>query len=448
MLAPTTRRPQVIVIGAGIAGLAAAHFLAGAGVAVKVLEASGRVGGRMITDVMHGVKVDRGAQFLSSEYRLLLSLAADVGLHAAVRETSPWSAILRDGNLRRLRADNPFDALTSGLLEPTAWARLGWRSWRARRPLQDLPLDDYSRWSGFDTESVSSWSNRELHRRVTDYLFEPMLHGFYFQDPEDCSRSLAMALLAFGMRRARTLTLADGIGSLPEALAARLDIALDCPVLSVECGADAVTVVTAAATMEADHVVLAIPAAEARRLHAGADEAERRLLDTPYSACINLSVMADPAFRLPRGLADVYGVLVPRQERRNIAAIGIESNKRRDGSAGGQVFNIMLSDPASRAMMSMPDEAIVRAVMPEAEKFFPGLPAQLVASRTYRWPQAEPRSRVGRSGDLARYRASRGAGRRVLLAGDYMSMPYTEGAAESGQWAARQILEAVGHATS
>jgi len=62
--------PQVIVIGAGIAGLTAAHFLANARMSVKVLEASGRVGGRMTTDAVNGFLVDRGAQFLSSEYRL------------------------------------------------------------------------------------------------------------------------------------------------------------------------------------------------------------------------------------------------------------------------------------------------------------------------------------------------------------------------------------------
>lgn len=94
---PNDRTPRTIVIGAGIAGLTVAYTLAKAGGRVKVLEASGRVGGRMSTDVLNGFVVDRGAQFFSSEYALLLSLAAEHGLRTSIQETSPWSAIVRGG---------------------------------------------------------------------------------------------------------------------------------------------------------------------------------------------------------------------------------------------------------------------------------------------------------------------------------------------------------------
>jgi oxygen-dependent protoporphyrinogen oxidase len=199
--------PQVIVIGAGIAGLTAAHYLANAGMTVKVLEASGRVGGRMTTDVVNGFLIDRGAQFLSSEYRILLSLIAELGLEHNVRESSLWSAIVRNGKIRRMRAHNPLHALKSGLLDISAWGKLGWRSWQMRHPLKTLPLNDYSQWSSFDNESASSWSNRAMDSSVTEYLIEPMLQGFYFQEPEETSLSLSLAVLAFGFRRGRILTL-------------------------------------------------------------------------------------------------------------------------------------------------------------------------------------------------------------------------------------------------
>lgn len=51
---------SVIVIGAGIAGLTAAHRLASNGVEVTVLEAENRLGGRMGTDVRDGYRIDRG----------------------------------------------------------------------------------------------------------------------------------------------------------------------------------------------------------------------------------------------------------------------------------------------------------------------------------------------------------------------------------------------------
>ena len=439
-----THSPLVIVIGAGIAGLTAAHYLANAGMRVKVLEASERVGGRMTTDAVNGFLIDRGAQFLSSEYKLLLALAAEFGLKNNIRETSPWSAIVRNGKIRRMRADNPFHALTSGLLGIPAWVKLGWRSWQLRHALNSLALNDYSQWSSFDTESASSWTNREIAPSVTEYLLEPMLHGFYFQEPEEASLSLSLALLAFGFRRGQTLALSGGIGTLPEAIASRLDVVLDSPVISIESGTDSVTITTGTSRMKADYVILAIPATDAQRLYSSGDQITRRLMATRYSSNINIAVMTNDRFRLPDGLKAVYGLLIPRIERQNIVAIGIESNKNRNCTPQGQLLNILLSNTASKSMMSMTDDVIANAMVLEAENFFPGLSTQIATTRIYRWKQAEPYSHVGRAKDLLHYRNNcHPFDQRVLLAGDYMSMPFTEGAAESGKWAAEQIGKAL-----
>jgi oxygen-dependent protoporphyrinogen oxidase len=235
---PEDRSAQVIVVGAGIAGLTAAHYLSKAGIHVKVLEASGRVGGRMITDVVNGFPVDGGAQFLSSEYSLLHSLASEVGLQANLRATSDWNAIVRRGKICRIRTGSPLRALTSGLLGPPTWMKLGWQMWRLRSWLKRLPLNDYSQWSGFDLESVASWANRRAVPSAVEYLFEPMLHSFYFQEPEETSVALGLALLGFGLRGARTLALLGGMGTLPERIAARLDVTLDSRVRSMERIAD------------------------------------------------------------------------------------------------------------------------------------------------------------------------------------------------------------------
>lgn len=441
-LMPKTKLPRVIVIGAGIAGLAAAHTLASAGLSVRVLEASGRVGGRMTTDSVNGFVVDRGAQFLSSQYTLLLSLAAELGLTPGIGETSPWSAIVRNGKIRRMRVDNPLRVLTSGLLGWSASAKFGWRTWQLREPLRCLPLNDYSKWAAFDNETVSSWTNRAVDQSVTDYLYEPMLQGFYFQAPEDTSLSLGLALTAFGFRRGRILTCTGGIGSLAEAMASRLDVAINSPVSSVEIAADSVVVATTSSSMQADHVILAVPATEARRLYTSGDDLSLRLMATSYSANLNIAFMTDDGFSVPANLSDVYGLLVPRLEREYIASIGIETNKNRDRAPHGQLLNIMLSNTASQTMMSLPDDVVVRTVTPEAERFLPGISGHIEATRIYRWPQAEPYSHVGRATDLRQYREDVCSSLpRVLLAGDYMSMPYAEGAAESGKWAADQIAK-------
>ena len=59
---------QVIVIGAGLAGLNAAKLLAGRGHDVRVLESAERVGGRVVTDRVDGFLCDRGFQLLNTAY--------------------------------------------------------------------------------------------------------------------------------------------------------------------------------------------------------------------------------------------------------------------------------------------------------------------------------------------------------------------------------------------
>src|SRR5918912_2210354 len=70
---------EVVVVGAGLAGLACARRLAASGVAVTVLEADDGVGGRMRTDVVDGFRCDRGFQLLNPAYpeaRRVLDLQA------------------------------------------------------------------------------------------------------------------------------------------------------------------------------------------------------------------------------------------------------------------------------------------------------------------------------------------------------------------------------------
>jgi phytoene dehydrogenase-like protein len=59
---------DVVVVGAGLAGLACARDLAAAGLQVRLLEASDAAGGRIRTDVVEGFRLDRGFQVLLTEY--------------------------------------------------------------------------------------------------------------------------------------------------------------------------------------------------------------------------------------------------------------------------------------------------------------------------------------------------------------------------------------------
>jgi phytoene dehydrogenase-like protein len=77
---------KIIVIGAGIGGLAAAYWLCERGYDVEVLEASNRPGGRMLTLERKGDRVDVGAQFYHTNFRYAHQLMGAVDLSGAKRQ--------------------------------------------------------------------------------------------------------------------------------------------------------------------------------------------------------------------------------------------------------------------------------------------------------------------------------------------------------------------------
>jgi polyamine oxidase len=104
-------RGHVVVIGAGMAGLAAARQLADAGVNVTVLEARERIGGRMWTDTSLGMPIDLGAAWIhGTKGNPLVALANQAG--AATVETDWDDVVVFDagGEVDAAAVDGAADA--------------------------------------------------------------------------------------------------------------------------------------------------------------------------------------------------------------------------------------------------------------------------------------------------------------------------------------------------
>ncbi|MCB9453281.1 MAG: FAD-dependent oxidoreductase [Anaerolineaceae bacterium] len=438
----TAEQPQVLVIGAGIAGLAAAFTLHQAGLKVTVLEAGSRVGGRMTTDVIDGFIMDRGAQFLSNLYTSLIPLIRAAGLEADLRPISPCVATVRNHLPRRICRQNPLQMVSNGLLSPGDLARLGRFGFLSSdgREMRRLPLDNYAGWAEYDHTDAAVWCAARLGETVTEYILEPALQAYYFQPPEGTSEALARVLMGFNFNLANeTLTLVRGLGSLPEALAAGLDVRLHTPAQQIEPLAEGVRVATASGDFVAQWVVLAATTSAVSRIYTPMDATERELLTTGYSSTLVINLAIAPDWPLPEKLRQVYGLAVPRKERDLIAAVAIESNKEPGRAPSGELLNVMLADEAGAVLLHESDADVVARILPELERYFPGVGRHIRFTHIIRWAEAEPRSPVGRSRAIAAYRRSRDE-QRVLLAGDYMGMPFTDGAAETGIWAANHIL--------
>ncbi|MGA3228896.1 MAG: NAD(P)/FAD-dependent oxidoreductase [Candidatus Binatus sp.] len=431
---------RVVVVGAGIAGLSAALRLRQAGAEVTVFESSDRVGGRTSSETQDGYLYERGTQFFTSTYRNALGLIKEMGLQAELRPTSPWITVFNNGRPHRMPSGMLFAvyALTSGLLRVRDLVRFTWHTTSLRWPA----LDNYSAWAEYDDQDAASWSAPRLGRGA-EYLLEPVLAGGMMQRIEETSRACALAVLAMTANgRSKDLTLARGNDSLPRAMAARVELKLEAPVQAVEATPDGVTVRLPSETVRADAVVLATTASAAARIYRAGDRIERELMATPYGSVIKVGLATKRDWSDDPGLRNVWAMMIPRGERRQIVSVTIESAKDPERVLkGGEMLNLFVTPDNAERMMDWPDGQVVSAVAADVERLFPGAIAAKQFTRVVRWREGMPKSPVGRARALAEYRRTRPRDGRVWLAGDYMGMPWLESAIETGTWAASRIVE-------
>ncbi|MFL5891999.1 MAG: flavin monoamine oxidase family protein [Solirubrobacterales bacterium] len=113
--------PRVVVVGAGLAGLAAAEALLNAGVDVTVLEARDRVGGRVWSVPFAGGIAERGAEFVLPGNTAIEALAARFGLRLAPKGTPYGRREPRGAEaVPREALDAAFDRIAAGCAAPAA----------------------------------------------------------------------------------------------------------------------------------------------------------------------------------------------------------------------------------------------------------------------------------------------------------------------------------------
>lgn len=437
-------KARIVVVGAGIAGLTAAYFLKQAGHDPIVFEKSGRVGGRMTTDVIGGFRINCGAQFLMERIPILTGLINQLGLSSDIVETSQQTGVVRNGKTHKITRSERLSPLRAGVVSFPSWLRFGWQSYQLMVKSKLLPLNDYAAWQGFDDADSEIWGNRSYGAEANDYIIEPMMEGLFFQSLRETSRAFTNAITSmFLLQRNKSTTLASGLGSVPERLASELDVRLNSPVCSMSVRPAGIEFDTGSETVAADRAILATTAPVSRALYTQAGDVERDLLATSYSSTLGIAVILRSSFPMDPDLMRLYGILVPKKERKVIASIGIECAEGKRGLANGKMLNVFLAGKAGTEMIDWEEKTILPVVLEELEKYLPGVSGHILFTKIYRWREAMPKSPVGRSRNVARYRASITPSTKVFLAGDYMGMAFTEGAAETGRWAAENLMQSL-----
>ncbi|MCQ0022464.1 FAD-dependent oxidoreductase [Streptomyces somaliensis DSM 40738] len=216
----TADHADVVVVGAGLAGLAAAHRLAGAGLAVRVLEAASEVGGRMATDHVDGFRLDRAGQLLNTSCPELHRYACvDTG---ALRPFQPGALVHSAGRLYRAGEvrGGPRSALTraralAGGPRPLDQARLG----ASLARLADTPVERLL--ARRERPASEALAGRGPSSRAAAAFLRPLL-GALLSDPDLTTSSRCADLALRGFARGRLCVPAGGASRLPERMAAAL----------------------------------------------------------------------------------------------------------------------------------------------------------------------------------------------------------------------------------
>ena len=265
---------RAVIVGAGVAGLAAAHRLTRLGAEVVVLEASDRIGGMVAPLQIDGTVIDGGAEAYARRLGVADELCATLGLEVATPEGKPhirWSATQcwpgADGVLG-IPASPDDPALTAALSDAelaTALAEPG--------------LGDQA---GADAATVGELVTARLGRAVTEKLVAPVTRTVYRMEPDRMpliqfapalrgSGSLYARVAAARGSRSAVAQPVGGMVRLVEALA--FDIRSNGGEIRLRSRATGIgrdgTVVIGETLLEADRVILACPARPAVSLLRG-----------------------------------------------------------------------------------------------------------------------------------------------------------------------------------
>lgn len=402
---------RVVVVGGGIAGLTAAWVLdraACAGTAVEpwLVEASGRLGGKVLTEHVDGFTVDAGPDSFVVAKPWALDLCRALGLDDRVVFPQPPRRIyiVHRRRLHPLPADLA-GGVPRGVGAIVASPLFSWPE-KVRMALEPLipPEPD-----GAD-QPVGAFFRRRLGRAAVDRLVGPLVGAVYGGDPDRLSLAAtvphyvqmvrrhgsllrAMRSGAPGGRAPAFASLAGGMGELVDRLAAdlrRTTVRTRCAVRAVEpAGCGYRVRLDGGDTLSADAVVVATPAPQAAALvEAAAPQAAQRLRQIPYQAAVVVSAgWARDQVGHP---LDGHGYLVARDEGLLHMACTWSSVKWPGRAPPGHVLlRFYLAAPAEAT-----DDALAEVVLNEARPVL-DLRGSPVLLRVHRWDQALPQYQVG-----------------------------------------------------
>jgi monoamine oxidase len=178
------RDADLVVVGAGLAGLAAARTAVAAGSSVVVVEARERVGGRVLNEeIGDGKVVEVGGQWVGPTQDRLAAVAAELGIDTFPTHGAGENLIEHGGRLRRYTGAIPP-------INPVVLLDVERAQRRLNRLARRVPLEAPWETRGarrLDGQTAATWMRRNLATRAARRLFGLGIEAVWAAEPEDMS---------------------------------------------------------------------------------------------------------------------------------------------------------------------------------------------------------------------------------------------------------------------
>ena len=401
---------DVVVIGGGIAGLAATYELRRRGVNVLLVESSERLGGVIRTDRFDGWVIDGGPDALLTQKRAAVALCGELGLTDRLVSTlMPRTAyVLRGGRLHPIPEGSflGFPVRARALASSSLFSAGG----KLRMACEIvIPRSDDD-----EDESIASFVRRRFGQEAVDYLAEPLLAGIHAGDVErlsiralfprlvDAERQSGSIIRAFRALRMRPsaqgafVSLPGGIGELVDALVDTI------PREAVVTGAR-ITDLRHAGTFMLDMprgpvaaraVILAVPAYTAGGILRGIHTGLAALCEEIAYASTATSTFAYRRDQIAHPMRG-SGFVVPRIERSPLlAATWVTSKWPHRAPEGHVLLRAFLGGGRDPHRLDQSDDELIHLAR-EALTEVMGISGPPLFSRLYRWTRQSPQYEVG-----------------------------------------------------
>ncbi len=434
---------RVIVVGAGVSGIAAAYRLKQKGYDVTILEKGDYIGGKARTVSLNGYIVDEGASVLPSKYVNVVNIARELGLDG---ELGPGGSVVGFARGDRIHymdsARLVMDSLTTGLI-----------SWKSKLRMINVALDnlriqpklnyeDITTAAGFDIETAEQYCKRRANDEIFEYIVDGTLRGLL--GTSGSQQSVVDFFFSFNnVIGSKLLSFKQGMGYFPNAVAekAGLDVRLNCTVEEVRTVDGRTTVCWASAegakTEEVAGAIVALPAyAAAALVPALSAQAKDILKSIRYTTSVNINL----GLRAPPPGVPAFVIQIPKSVHPDLFAVVMEHNKAPGRvPAGKGMASLYTMSDWSEKLIDLDDDTVVRKIVAAGERVIPGLSGMVEFSHVNRWYPVIVYSEPGTYRSLVTLKQQLDPRSPIKLAGDYFSCSNINTATAGGERAAREL---------